>query len=108
MLAILPIILALTVHERRLAGRTLLRQARTDLLTGLPNRSAFESDMRRLLDDPAEPPLALAYLDLDNLKAGAWQAPAIMQAAQPLEGGEAPQFVATAGYFEGVDAVPTG
>ncbi|MEO8160447.1 MAG: diguanylate cyclase, partial [Arenimonas sp.] len=65
-MAILPIILSLTVHERRVAARTLLRQARTDLLTGLPNRSAFEADMRRLMDDPAEPPLALGYLDLDN------------------------------------------
>jgi diguanylate cyclase (GGDEF)-like protein len=65
-MAILPIILSLTVHERRLATRTLLKQARTDLLTGLPNRSAFEYDVRRLLDDPAEPPLAVAYLDLDN------------------------------------------
>jgi diguanylate cyclase (GGDEF)-like protein len=64
--AILPMILALTVHERRIATRTLLRQARTDLLTGLPNRSAFESRVRTLLKDPAEPPLALAYLDLDN------------------------------------------
>jgi GGDEF domain-containing protein len=52
-MAILPIILALTVHERRLATRTLLQQARTDLLTGLPNRSAFEHDVRRLLDDAA-------------------------------------------------------
>jgi diguanylate cyclase (GGDEF)-like protein len=65
-IAILPIILALTVHERRIATRTLLKQARTDALTGLPNRSAFEHDVRRLLDDAAEPPLAIAYLDLDN------------------------------------------
>jgi diguanylate cyclase (GGDEF)-like protein len=64
--AILPIILALTVHERRIATRTLLRQARTDLLTGLPNRSAFEASVRRVVDDPSEPPMALAYLDLDN------------------------------------------
>ncbi len=64
--ASLPIILALTVHERRNATRTLLRQARTDLLTGLPNRSAFEARVRSLLKDPTEPPLALAYLDLDN------------------------------------------
>ena len=64
--AILPMILALTVHERRIATRTLLRQARIDLLTGLPNRSAFEAKVRHVLDDPAEPPLALAYLDLDN------------------------------------------
>jgi diguanylate cyclase (GGDEF)-like protein len=65
-MAILPIILALTVHERRLAARRLLKQARTDALTGLPNRSAFEHDVRKLLDDAAEPPLAIAYLDLDN------------------------------------------
>jgi diguanylate cyclase (GGDEF)-like protein len=65
-MAILPMILALTVHERRLAARRLLKQARTDALTGLPNRSAFEHDVRKLLDDAAEPPLAIAYLDLDN------------------------------------------
>jgi diguanylate cyclase (GGDEF)-like protein len=65
-MAILPMILALTVHERRLATRRLLKQARTDALTGLPNRSAFEHDVRKLLDDAAEPPLAIAYLDLDN------------------------------------------
>jgi diguanylate cyclase (GGDEF)-like protein len=66
-MAILPIILALTVHERRLAMRRLLKQARTDLLTGLPNRSAFEYEVRKLIADPAEPAFAIAYLDLDNL-----------------------------------------
>jgi diguanylate cyclase (GGDEF)-like protein len=64
--AILPIILVLTVHERRVATRTLLQHARTDLLTGLPNRSAFEAGVRKIIEDPAEPPLALAYIDLDN------------------------------------------
>jgi diguanylate cyclase (GGDEF)-like protein len=64
--AILPMILALAVHERRGATRTLLRRASTDMLTGLPNRSAFEAAVRRVLADPNEPPVALAYLDLDN------------------------------------------
>ena len=64
--AVLPMILALTVHERRNAMRSMIAQARTDLLTGLPNRSAFEASVRKVLRDPAEPPLALAYLDLDN------------------------------------------
>ena len=64
--SILPMILALAVHERRMATRTLVRRASTDMLTGLPNRSAFEAKVRKILDDPAEPPMALAYMDLDN------------------------------------------
>ncbi len=64
--AILPIILAFTVHERRLAARRLARHANIDSLTGLPNRNAFEAKVNRILSDPAEPPMALAYLDLDN------------------------------------------
>ena len=64
--AILPIILALTVHERRLAARRLATHANIDSLTGLPNRNAFEAKVNRILSDPGEPPMALAYLDLDN------------------------------------------
>ena len=66
LLAILPMILTLTVHERRLAARRLATNANIDSLTGLPNRSAFEARINRILDDPGEPPMALAYLDLDN------------------------------------------
>lgn len=66
LLAILPIILALTAHERRIAALTLASHASTDGLTGLPNRSAFEASVNRILSDPGEPPMALAYLDLDN------------------------------------------
>ncbi|MGV8922928.1 MAG: putative bifunctional diguanylate cyclase/phosphodiesterase [Thermomonas sp.] len=66
LLAILPIILALTVHERRLAALSLATHANTDSLTGLPNRAAFETRVNRILGDPGEPPMALAYLDLDN------------------------------------------
>ena len=66
LLAILPIILALTVHERRRGSLTLAMHANTDSLTGLPNRNAFEASVNRILSDPGEPPMALAYLDLDN------------------------------------------
>ena len=66
LLAILPIILTLTVHERRLAALSLATHANTDSLTGLPNRNAFEARVNRILGDPGEPPMALAYLDLDN------------------------------------------
>jgi len=64
--AILPIILAFTVHERRLAARRLAIHANVDSLTGLPNRNAFEARVNRILGDPGEPPMALAYLDLDD------------------------------------------
>ena len=66
LVAILPIILALTVHERRMAARRLIARANTDHVTGLPNRSAFEARVTRILGDPGEPPMALAYLDLDD------------------------------------------
>src|SRR5690349_7267307 len=52
--AILPLILALAVHERRTATGHLLQRASTDMLTGLPNRSAFEAQVRRVLEDPDE------------------------------------------------------
>ncbi len=67
-LAVLPMTLALVVNEGRIATRKLLRRASTDSLTGLPNRAAFERTVRNALANPATPPLALCYLDLDNLK----------------------------------------
>ena len=68
LLAVLPQVLALTVSEQRAAVRKLLLRASTDPLSGLPNRSAFETQVRQALLDPSSAPLALAYLDLDNLK----------------------------------------
>ncbi len=67
-LAVLPMTLALVVNESRVATRKLLQRASTDSLTGLPNRAAFETAVRNALANPAMPPLALCYLDLDNLK----------------------------------------
>ncbi len=67
-LSVLPITLALVVNESRASTRKLLRRATTDSLTGLPNRAAFEVTVRKALASPAMPPLALCYLDLDNIK----------------------------------------
>ncbi|MEO5596766.1 MAG: EAL domain-containing protein [Lysobacteraceae bacterium] len=68
LLAILPTILSLAVQERRIATAALLRRANCDPLTGLPNRTAFEVQVKEALQDPSMPQMALGYLDLDNLK----------------------------------------
>ena len=68
LLAILPQALALSVDEHRMLNRSLQRRANTDPLSGLPNRGAFESMAGAVLEDPSNTSLALAYLDLDNLK----------------------------------------
>jgi diguanylate cyclase (GGDEF)-like protein len=68
LLAILPMLLAFTVNEYRTTARRLMQRASTDPLSGLPNRGSFEAQVRDALRDPANVPLALAYLDLDNLK----------------------------------------
>jgi diguanylate cyclase (GGDEF)-like protein/PAS domain S-box-containing protein len=43
-------------------------QARTDALTGLPNRLAFEERLARALATPTESPVALTMLDIDRFK----------------------------------------
>ncbi|MCA1714722.1 MAG: diguanylate cyclase, partial [Gammaproteobacteria bacterium] len=68
MLALLPLLLATTVYERRCAIERLLQRATTDALSGLPNRQAFEEQVRKQLALPEPPQRALAYLDLDHLK----------------------------------------
>lgn len=68
MLALLPLLLAITVQEQRGAVERLLRRATTNVLSGLPNRQAFEEQVRKQLAWPEPPPRALAYLDLDHLK----------------------------------------
>jgi diguanylate cyclase (GGDEF)-like protein len=68
LLAMLPQVLALAIDEHRWLHRRLERRASTDPLTGLPNRAAFEREVAAILDDATGGPLALAYIDLDNLK----------------------------------------
>lgn len=66
--ATLPMILVLAMHQQRLAAATLKHRANTDPLTGLANRNAFEEQVGAALANPASPPMALAYLDLDHFK----------------------------------------
>ena len=68
LLGTLPLALALTTHERRVAAQHLLHNATIDPITGLHNRTAFENVVREKLKEPDAPPRALAYLDLDHLK----------------------------------------
>jgi diguanylate cyclase (GGDEF)-like protein len=68
LLAMLPQVLALAIDEHRWLHRRLERRASTVPLTGLPNRAAFERQAAGILGDASGGPLALAYIDLDNLK----------------------------------------
>ncbi len=68
LMAVLPIVVAVSAQERRHVNRRLLHNATTDAITGLPNRTAFEQMVRALLEAPGGPPRALVYLDLDHLK----------------------------------------
>ena len=68
LMAVLPIVVAVSAHERRAVNRRLLHNATTDAITGLPTRTTFEQTVRALLEAPGGPPRALAYIDLDHLK----------------------------------------
>jgi diguanylate cyclase (GGDEF)-like protein len=68
LVATMPMILAMAMRAQRKTARTLARRASTDALTNLPNRAGFETIATRIIADPACAPMALAYLDLDNLK----------------------------------------
>lgn len=67
-IAIVPLFLAGAANQNRLIARRLLRQARTDGLTGLPNRSGFEVQAKQWLVAQPEAHVALLYVDLDNFK----------------------------------------
>lgn len=59
------------ITDAKLAQRHLLELARTDVLTGLSNRRAFEDALKQALlrHKRSGRPLALAFLDIDNFKA---------------------------------------
>ncbi|HEX5757305.1 MAG TPA: EAL domain-containing protein [Arenimonas sp.] len=67
-MVLVPLVLGGATNQNRLATRRLLRQARSDDLTGLPNRSGFEIAMQAHSRAHVGQPLALLYLDLDNFK----------------------------------------
>jgi len=67
-IALTPQVLSAAAHENRVAALRLLHRARTDALTGLPNRVAFEESVRALAQKEAGEQMALAHLDLDQFK----------------------------------------
>jgi diguanylate cyclase (GGDEF)-like protein len=56
------------VTARKLDELQATREARTDALTGLPNRRAFLDMLEEQLVDAKEAPFALALIDLDHFK----------------------------------------
>lgn len=62
--------LATDVTETRQAHRQLIQLARTDVLTGLPNRRAFEEAFEQAMARHRRTgrPIALAFLDIDRFK----------------------------------------
>lgn len=68
LMSVVPMMVSLAVAGHRATVRKLKRQIDQHPLSGLPNRNAFEARARQVLGDPATGPLALAYIDLDNLK----------------------------------------
>ena len=67
-MTVVPLFLAGAANQNRLSANHLLLQARTDELTGLPNRSGFEAATKALLQQRPQTKMALLYLDLDNFK----------------------------------------
>ncbi len=64
-ISLFPVILQASSHENRVAMRSIIRRATTDLETGLPNRIAFEDAARQALKSIG-PAQTLAYLDFDH------------------------------------------
>ena len=66
--AVIPMTLSLGTQQSRQAMTHMLQRANTDALTGLLNRSAFEYQARRAIQESPETPMALAYIDLDRFR----------------------------------------
>ncbi|HET8614180.1 MAG TPA: bifunctional diguanylate cyclase/phosphodiesterase [Actinomycetales bacterium] len=59
---------ATLVRDLETRERAAVAEARRDALTGLGNRTAFVDEVARLLADPANHPIAVAVLDLNDFK----------------------------------------
>ncbi len=67
-IALTPQVLSAAAHETRVGALRLMHRARTDALTGLPNRVAFEESVRSLATRAGGEAMALAHFDLDQFK----------------------------------------
>jgi diguanylate cyclase (GGDEF)-like protein len=66
-ISVLPLLLAASDNEKRIAAAALYKRATRDPVTGLLNRAAFAERARQRLA-VADGPLALLHLDLDQFK----------------------------------------
>lgn len=66
--AAIPMTLSLGTQQSRQAMTHMLHRANTDALTGLLNRSAFEYEARRAIENSPQTSMALAYIDLDRFR----------------------------------------
>lgn len=69
-LGILPLLVSAATHQSRYYADQLNYRANHDHLTGLANRSAFEDEVRHVLEEARHSgkPAAICYFDLDNFK----------------------------------------
>ena len=56
------------IAEQQVKQGDLLRQAYTDVLTGLSNRLRFQNEVARKLNEEPDVPFSLMYIDLDHFK----------------------------------------
>ncbi len=62
------VVLFSDISERKKQEVALQKLANYDLVTGLPNRSQFDQQIRALMQESPDEPLALLFLDLDRFK----------------------------------------
>ncbi|TKB51295.1 EAL domain-containing protein [Ferrimonas sediminicola] len=62
------VVLFSDISERKKQEMALQKLANFDLVTGLPNRSQFDQQIRELMEQAPGEPLAMLFLDLDRFK----------------------------------------
>lgn len=67
-IALIPQMLSATIFENRLTSARLIRRATTDTLTGLANRTEFETRVRDLIKAGGKESMTLGYVDLDRFR----------------------------------------
>lgn len=66
--SLVPLFVMSLTQDLRGSARRMLAQARTDELTGLPNRVGFSARFREVLAQHPNASFALLYIDIDNFK----------------------------------------
>src|SRR3546814_9219747 len=66
--ALVPLFVMSLTQDLRGSAQRILAQARTDELTGLPNRVGFAARFRAVIARYPDTSFALLYIDIDNFK----------------------------------------